>query len=178
MQGLDLSGLLIIDAHTHLGADAPGRPAARCMIDLMDELGIRQCLNSSLVALYSDCRAGNDMVHDAMRAFPGRIAGLCVINPHYPEEIVPEIEKRVAQGFVGVKIEPFLDKVHAADESYHLAYECAHRHHLIVKAHTYNDGHPENTVNHPALFDAIAEKYQHARFIIAHAGGAPAVDKE
>jgi len=174
MRGMDLSGLLIIDSHTHLGVHTKEHPSAGSMIQLMDQLGIRKCLSSSWLALFSDCSLGNEMVHQAMREFPGRIAGLCVINPNIPEEIVPEMEKRMAQGFVGAKIEPFLSKCNADDRNYHLLYEYANRHGLIVKVHTYKDGNPGNYPNHPELLDDIAAKYRNVRFILAHAGGAPA----
>jgi len=174
IRGLDLSGLLIIDSHTHLGVHTPGNPSARNMIHLMDEVGIRKCVNSSWVALFSDCAIGNGMVHQAMQEVPDRIIGLCVINPHYPDEIVPEMEKRMTQGFVGAKIEPFLSKYSADGRNYHLLYEYANQHSLIVKVHTYKDGNPGNYVNHPELLDDIAAKYRNVRFILAHAGGAPA----
>ena len=175
--GEDLSGLGIVDCHAHLGEerDAPrfGDPSAAGLVRVMDRAGVRECLCSALLAVGPDFELGNDMVAQAMREHPGRIRGMCVVDPNYPEAIVPELEKRMAQGFAGVKIHPWSHGWYANDPRYHILYQYADDHGLIVKSHTYQDGSFGNALNAPALFDELAARYRRATFILGHSGGAP-----
>lgn len=50
-------------------------------------------------------RAANDEVLDAMREFPGRIAGWCYINPGYKQESLDEMTRCIRDGeMIGVKL--------------------------------------------------------------------------
>lgn len=175
--GEDLSGLGIMDAHAHLGplAGIPrfGDPSTQGLVRVMDRAGIGKCLCSALLAVGPDFEAGNDMVEQAMRESPDRILGLCVIDPNHPEAIVPELEKRMARGFVGVKIHPYNHRWYADSDRYRILYEHANARGLIVKSHTYSDGSFGNAVCNPLLFDELAGRYPKVTFILGHAGGAP-----
>jgi predicted TIM-barrel fold metal-dependent hydrolase len=157
----------------HRGTPLFGDPSAKGLVALMDEVGIKQCLCSAMVAVGPDFQFGNEMIHRAMVDYPGRFFGMCVVDPNYPDEIVPELEKRLRQGFAGVKIHPYCHHRTADDERYHIMYRYAHEHRLIVKSHTYCDGSYGNLVNDPDLFDELARQYPRATFILGHSGGAP-----
>jgi uncharacterized protein len=176
-RGEDLSGLCLIDAHGHMGShrNSPqfGEPGAAGLVAFMDQIGMEKCLCSALLAVCNDFSIGNDEIHEAMQAFPGRFMGLCVVDPNYPEDIESELALRMAQGFSGVKIHPFNHHCYVTDPSYHILYKYAHKHGLVIKSHTYCDGSYSNVVNEPALFDELAHTYKNATFIIGHAGGAP-----
>ena len=139
----------------------------------MDKLGIDKCLNSDIVAVGPDFRRGNDRMYRAMQDYPGRILGMCCVNPHYPDEIVPELEKRFAQGFTGVKIHPHSNSYFANGDNYHILYEYLNKHNGIVISHTYKNEDISNQVCYPSLFIEIAKKYKHMNIILGHSGGAP-----
>jgi uncharacterized protein len=176
-RGMDLKGLLIIDAHTHMEvprtAPSVGDPSAKGLVKLMDRLGISAGLNSAMMAVGPDFSIGNDTVYRAMTDYPGRFYGMCVVNPNYPEEIAPELDKRFAQGFTGVKIHPYGHNYFANGENYHILYDYLNRRGGIMISHTYMNEDIGNRICSPELFFEVAKKYRNMTLIMGHTGGAP-----
>ena len=83
----------VIDFHSHLGRwerygqyDEPGR-----YIRLMDAAGIDRSLVSCI--FYGEARRNNDTVARFVSANPDRFYGVAFATPHYPAEVVPELER-------------------------------------------------------------------------------------
>ena len=102
----------IVDAHMHLGPYGPFHVAqedAAGMIREMDRLGIRQGWISSHASISADALWGNDEVAAAVRAYPDRFLGFVVVDPNYPDEALPELERRLdSPEFGAIKIHPGL----------------------------------------------------------------------
>jgi len=150
-----------------------GGSGAKGAAELMDKNGVSKCLNSHITALKGDFSKGNDLMHRAMKKYPGKILGLCVIDPNFPGRIFPELDKRMAQGFAGVKTHPYIHGYFANGKNYHMLYEYAHKHRIFILSHTYLNEDPGNRFCDPRLFGELARNYKNARFILGHAGGAP-----
>lgn len=102
----------VVDAHMHLGPYSQFHIAhndAQGMIEEMDRLGIRQGWIASHAAISAEARRGNDETADAVRAFPGRFVGYVVVDPNYPDEVVPELERCLSMPeFRMIKVHPSL----------------------------------------------------------------------
>ena len=59
----------------------------------MDEFGIATSITHHTLGMVGEYRRGNDIIGQAMRRFPGRIEGAAMANPHYPDEIRPELQR-------------------------------------------------------------------------------------
>ncbi len=65
-----------------------------------------------------DVRHANDEMLSLQRAHPGLVFGYCVVNPNYPADAIAEIERRLDQGMIGIKLaasrranDPLLDPI-------------------------------------------------------------------
>jgi predicted TIM-barrel fold metal-dependent hydrolase len=161
--GLPLTGVRIVDCHAHLGAYAPMHtPAAGTaqMVGLMDRLGIEATCASSLTACGSDYRWGNDQVSQAMAACPGRVRGYVVVNPNYPEDTLPEIERCFARApFIGLKFHPEWHDYPPDGPNYEPALAYAQERGLIVLSHTWGTAD---------YLERLSRRYPNATFIQAH----------
>ena len=68
--------------------------------------------------------------------------------------------------FVGFKILASYWKIPLLDPRYETVWEYAHRHHLPILLHTWNDSY-----NSPAVLKEIVKKYSQAVFLLGHSGG-------
>lgn len=172
-KGMPLTDVLIIDEHCHMGEGnlnyiPDGSP--RAVVAEMDNLGIDTACVSHNAALAPDYKWGNDKVIEAMQTYPGRFAGYCTINPHYPEEIPDELERCFRnEGMKGIKLHPWCHERTLAYKNYVPVFEFASRMTCCVMAHTYS---LEDICN----MDKLASDYPEAIFIMAHTGGIPQVE--
>jgi predicted TIM-barrel fold metal-dependent hydrolase len=166
--GLPLAGHLVIDAHGHLGTygafDIPAS-TPEAIVAIMDRIGVRALCASHLMALVGDCRAGNDLLAEAMRRYPGRFIGYAVANPNRPEEIEPELERcRQALGMRGIKVHAGFAAQPVDSPGFWRMYEWSAAHgNLPVLGHGFDDA---------AAMERIALAFPQVPFIVAHAGGA------
>lgn len=160
---------LIIDAHAHLGAfrnfHIPGHDADG-LIAAMDSFGIDRTVLSAHAAISSDVRRGNDETTQAVRAFPDRLAGYCVVNPNYPDEVAEELDRCFASGcFVGIKLHPELHGDYPLDgPGYQPMWAFANDRRLPVLTHTYFGG------DRIEVIELLAQTYGDSQILIGHAG--------
>lgn len=158
--------VLIIDAHAHLGASYMF-PIANAdgagMLQSLDCLGVAvTCFSGIEAAVGVDFRAGNDAVAATVREFPGRFLGYCVVYPHRPEGVAPEVERCAALGLRALKIHSVHGMPYNASE-YLPAYEFANAHGFPVLAHTWGN-------RELGPIRELAQQYRNITWLAAHAG--------
>jgi predicted TIM-barrel fold metal-dependent hydrolase len=167
-KGIPLTDVLVIDEHCHMGAgnwNYIPDGSAGALVAEMDNLGIDIACVCHSAALAPDFRWGNDRVIEAMREYPGRFAGYCTINPHYPEDIVGEMERCfLNEGMKGIKLHPWAHERTLAHKNYRPVFEFAETMECFVMVHTYSQEEISN-------MDRLASEYPTAVFIMAHTGG-------
>jgi predicted TIM-barrel fold metal-dependent hydrolase len=167
-RGLPITGHLIIDAHVHIGplrefhipSDAP-----EGVIKSMDTIGIDKAVVSSLLAIQSDYKLGNNMVAEAIRKYPGRIVGYAVANPHFKEGIEAELKRCFDElKMSAIKIHPAWHEYPPDGGNYRPVWEFAKKRRGVVLAHT---GGSEEEM---AKYEKLSSQYPEVTFILAHAG--------
>jgi uncharacterized protein len=165
-RGIPLADDLVIDGHAHYGWCSSVHAAhsdAEGLIDSMDRIGIRTACISSLMALDSDFRRGNDEVADAMRRYPGRFAGYAALNPNYPGEIDAELSRCLdGLGFWAAKLHPGFHNYPSDGPIYHRVYAQMQERRGAVLSHAF--GGAETLAR-------LAETYPDVLFIEAHWAG-------
>jgi len=171
-KGLPLKDVLVIDAHAHLGATVDGwmyipTPDADTMIKVMDRMGVdKACISASLAS--PDYQRGNDLTAEAVRKYPERFIGLARVNPHYPEDIRPELERCFdLLGMRGIKIHPTSNDYPVDGEGYQEVWKFASERKAFVLSHTWHD----TPTCSPGKFVSIAKKYPEVPIILGHSGG-------
>jgi predicted TIM-barrel fold metal-dependent hydrolase len=166
-RGLPLQGVRVVDCHAHLGALAElhiADPGADGLVALMDRLGVESCCPSAHLAIGADYRWGNDLVAEAMAAHSGRILGYVVVNPNYPQDVLPEIERCFARApFVGIKLHPEWHGYPPDGPNYEPALGYAHERGLAVLSHSWGPA---------SHLERVSRRYPGASFIAAHVGAA------
>ncbi len=102
-----LSGIRVWDAHAHVGCDIDAQKlSAAQVVERLDLLGVER----AVVFPMNDPRQGfcfrhpNDLVWAAYERFPERLIPFFRLNPNFPSR--EEYERRVEQGFRGIKLHP------------------------------------------------------------------------
>ena len=173
-EGLPLDDVLVVDAHAHLGAYSEGRmyiptPDEDTMVRLMDRMGVDVACISSLEAM-SDFRTGNERTARAVRKYPDRLVGLAVVNPHYPEEVGPELERCFEElGMKGIKIHPTCNDYPVDGKGYEEVWRFASERGAFVLSHTWQG----SSTCGPKMLASVAEKYPDLPIILGHSGGNP-----
>ncbi len=168
-QGRPLTDEVVIDSHCHMGRwfnfNIPMCDAAG-MVKRMDRLGIRACIAAHHASIGPDFRYGNDEVLRGMSDFPGRVYGYATVNPHYPDELVGELDRCIQAGMKGIKVHPDAHRYPVDGEKYQPVWEYANEHGLPLLSHTGTGG------NHNPVkkFETLAEKYPNATIILGHSG--------
>ncbi|HOZ45217.1 MAG TPA: amidohydrolase family protein [Candidatus Hydrogenedentes bacterium] len=159
----------IIDAHAHLGPFVQFHIANHGpsgLIAEMDRLGIRQMWISAHAAISADAERGNEEVAEAARAFPGRFLGYVVVDPHYPDEVRRELDRRLAQPeFAMIKLHPALMEYPIDGPNYDPVWTCARERRCPVLTHAWT-GCPYCG---PAKVRRVLEKHPDIRIIFGHA---------
>ncbi len=160
--GIPLSDLQIVDAHGHLGrwCTVPLPAAtAREMLSTLDLAGVSRLAISANAAIGPDFRRGNDQVAAALRAFPDRYLAYAVVNPNYPDEVRPELERCFDQlGFHAIKLHTGLHNYPLNGEHYVPVFEFAQERRATILTHGC------------AGLAEVAAKYPDVSIIIAHLG--------
>ena len=164
-RGECLDDLGIVDIHGHLGRTdfcIPDR-SARSLVDVMDRLGVRSAVCSSMECFGTAPEAGNREVLEAVRAFPGRILGYVVLWPSDATENAAEARRYVDEGFVGVKLHNTTGFDYT-DEAFTGALSLANERRLVVLLHTWGREAELDQVRR------LAERYREASFVLGHSG--------
>jgi predicted TIM-barrel fold metal-dependent hydrolase len=159
--GERLSGEVLLDCHAHIGRHADyvipqGEPEE--LAAEMRRLNIRGAFVFQFTgAQTGEVAYGNDLIADACRRVPRRFLGLAMVNPVFERDVIPELERCRALGFVGIKLiswyqgypddGPLLDTI--------CAY--AHEHGMPILNHSWG----------PKLGEWLA-RYPRAQFICGH----------
>jgi len=163
MCGEKLDGVLIIDGHAHMGPWCPLQAlacSANDMVAYMDAIGVDAVCASGFLSITADFRLGNDMVADAIRRHPGRFVGYATINPHYPTDVLPELERCFDElNMTALKFHPAWHSYPVDGHSYMQALEFANDRRALVLSHTWGT---------PALLESLATKYTDVSFLVAH----------
>lgn len=157
----------VIDFHNHVGRygrlfmdDDPHR-----FVGFMDRAGVdRACMFN---VWYGDARHGNDMTARFVATYPDRFVGACFVNPHYPEEIVPELDRCFGElAMKYIKLYPAYLGRPADDPAYATVFEWADPRGMVILSH--HDRWPE-----PRRYIGLAQRYPDIKWVIAHGGNGP-----
>lgn len=174
-EGKPFRDAFIFDCHGHFGTEAgfhiPGADA-REYIAVLDRVGIDTVAISTFSSVFP---FGNDIIDEALTAWPGRFVGYARVNANYPEQIESELSRCFDElGFNGIKIHPYCDQVSPQDPRYDPAWEFASERNVPVLIHTWNSlryTDPLLDCCVPSLFEKIATDYPSAKIILGHSGG-------
>jgi predicted TIM-barrel fold metal-dependent hydrolase len=169
----------IIDIHAHpiLRHDHRGRSGADQLITRARSHGIRHLVVLGDVLAFgrspsaSQVRTINDETHGLMQRQPGIITGFCHLNPTLGARAVwPEIERCVARGFRGLKLEIANN---AADAAMRPLMEAANHHNLVVLQHAWSMTKIGERAFHtdPEDVATLARRFPDVRIIMAHLTG-------
>lgn len=166
LAGQPCDDVYIVDGHTHMGDyynfHIPW-PDAAGMVAAMDAYGIAAAVVSHHASISADYRFGNDMIIAAMQQYPGRFIGYAGINPNYPDDVLPELERCIAAGMRAIKLHPELHGDYPLDgANYRPMWEYAAAHNMVVLTHTYFNGDRLNIIEH------IAQQYPTTTILLGH----------
>ena len=166
-RGEPVQDLLVIDGHAHLG-EYPGffinKPGAGSMVQVMDRIGMGAAIISANVGLRSDPEAGNRLVLQAVRDYPGRLLGYVMANPHHTDDLESSLRRYLDEpGFVGIKIHPEChDDYPMLGSRYEPMWEVAAERKVPVLFHTYFGGDSLEEIAR------LAEKYPRVPLLVGH----------
>ncbi len=156
-------GLRLFDSHTHTGASDPD--GFTCSVyelvealELVDARGVVFTMHEPTG--YSEA---NDRVLAEVAASDGKLIAYCRLDPH--DRPVAEAERCLAAGARGLKLHPRAERFSLADPSVEPIFALANERRLPVVIHA-GRGIPalgRHVLGH-------AERFAHARPILAHAG--------
>jgi hypothetical protein len=119
----------------------------------------------------ADVTAGNDAMVGLLRRDGARVAMYVTVNPNYTTHALEEIDRRVAEGAIGVKLlasrradDPLLDPI----------CEAAARHRLPILHHIWQHRRrewPGQEISDGADLAHLARRHPGVTFILAHIGG-------
>ncbi len=165
------------DAHSHVGFEgqqsiaitALHEQGAAALVESFDEGGIDVSITSSWVGIHGDGAAGNRLVAETIRRFPGRFLGYATINPNYPETIDEELDFCFRKNrFVGVKPYPPRQQYPLDGPNHRKILEFADAHHLLVLYH--HAANWKTKLGAAAMIANLSERYLNAKFLFAHSG--------
>jgi predicted TIM-barrel fold metal-dependent hydrolase len=158
-----MPGLRLFDSHTHTGASDPD--GFTCSVyelvealELVDARGVVFTMHEPTG--YSQA---NDRVLAEVAASDGKLVAYCRLDPH--ERPVAEAERCLAAGARGLKLHPRAERFSLADPSVEPIFALANERRLPIVIHA-GRGIPalgRHVLGH-------AERFPHARPILAHAG--------
>jgi len=160
------SGMQIIDAHVHLGRGMQMQHDADSLLKAMDEAGIAfsvVCPMDRHMAVAN--REGNDLVLEAVKGHPDRLAGMAVANPWFGKSAVEEIRRALGKGLTGVNIHSVLQGFRLGEHLVDPILEVAAKSDVPVYAHTGTAGLAE-----PFHLIELARRFPTVNFLMGHAG--------
>ena len=151
--GQPISDVLIIDGLT--SAHIP-------FLKVMDRLGVDKA-----------CVQGPpDGVLPVIQEYPDRFVGMCRVDPNYPDDVLPTLERAFAGGMRGIKLPPAAHTEYYPIDgpNYRPVFEFAVAHQAPVLIHSGPRTEVDLRLNRPYLIAKVAEWYPNANFIISHCG--------
>jgi len=171
--GIQITDVEIIDLHAHLG---PSRiihiPANDpvSMIKMMDLCGIDKTVVSPNHGIDSDIVLGNNIMLEAISNHRKRIYGACMVNGHYPELSLDELQRcfSVEKDVKMIKVHPFFTFCNMKDKRMKKIYKFASDRKLVVLVHTWLDN---DQYGNQDIFAEVAKDYPDIKWIMGHSGG-------
>lgn len=176
---------MLIDVHAHFYTERCPRQDWRRLNQRRRDVGRRIGITTHVASILGswgarsptyfpsrdDVEHANDAMLRIQREHPGEVLGYCVVNPNYREHAIGEIERRLEEGMVGIKLaasrradDPLLDPV--AD--------LAGRRRVPILQHVWHDrgrDWPGQDASDGADVGRLASRHPRTRFILAHLGG-------
>ncbi len=114
--------------------------------------------------------AYNSWAIEAGKRRPGRFAAMVAIDPVLMGEtwVRTEVERRLAQGALGLKIVPYAIECHPADDRMAVVWELANARGLPVVSQS--GGRAPSDFAYPANFEPVVKGYPKLQLIMAHVG--------
>jgi predicted TIM-barrel fold metal-dependent hydrolase len=119
----------------------------------------------------ADVSDANEKMLALQQEHPGLVFGYCVVNPNFTEHAVHEIDTRIKQGLVGIKLaasrranDRLLDPI--AERAAALGVPILHH----IWQHRRRDW-PGQEASDAIELGALADRHPRARFLLAHIGG-------
>jgi predicted TIM-barrel fold metal-dependent hydrolase len=171
--------MVAIDVHTHpiLRHDDRGKAGAAQLIRRARAHGIGHIvvlgdvLGFGRLPSEAQLRTINDETYWLMQQYPGYVTGFCHLNPVLGERAVTrEVERCVARGFKGIKLEIANN---ARDACMRPLMVAAERHGLVVLQHAWSQTKIRQRSFHTDPEDAgvLARRFPNVRIIMAHLTG-------
>jgi len=134
----------------------------------MDRLGIDRSLAIPFPVV-EDYRSQHDLIGQATREHPDRIAGAACLYPFIERRAFCDEVRRCREqyGFVALKLQPQYHGLNVLSGASDFFFEAALENHLAVVCHT-GTGLP---LSSPALLMMPARKYPTLKIVAAHSGG-------
>jgi predicted TIM-barrel fold metal-dependent hydrolase len=176
---------MLVDVHAHFHTErssrADWRELNRRRLDAGRRMGITAHV-ASIMGSYgarspvyfpspADVEHANDAQAGLCAEHRGLVYGYCVVNPNYPDHALREIDRRLAAGFIGLKLaasrradDPLLDPIARA----------AGRHGVPILHHIWQHRRhewPGQEASDAAELASLARRHHETRFILAHLGG-------
>lgn len=176
---------MLIDVHAHFHTIAGPRGDWQRMNARRLEVGRRIGITAHVASILgtwgarspvyfpspADVEHANDAMLALSRAHPALVFGYCVVNPNFTDHALAEIERRLHEGMIGIKLaasrranDPLLDPIAALAAGRGVPI----LHH--VWQHRRQDW-PGQEASDAAELAQLAVRHPRARFILAHLGG-------
>lgn len=156
---------MVLDLHGHFGRYAQAIPdlTAKGLVGVLDRVGVQSIVLSHMQCVSWHVPEGNDQVLEATQAFPGRILGYALVFPVTPAAARRELERRLDQGFVGLKLHSS-NGIAYNHPGYAETLALANERRLPVLLHTWGSQQDFQAVRE------LATRYPECAFLMAHAG--------
>lgn len=176
---------MLIDVHGHFYTERSGRTdweaVNRRRMTCGERVGITHVV-ASILGTYGfrsptyfpspeDVGHANDAMLAIARAHPGRVLGYCLANPNYTDHALREIERRLDQGMVGVKLAA---SRRATDPLLAPIAELAGERGVPILHHVWQHRRrewPGQEASDSSELCELAARHPRTRFILAHLGG-------
>jgi predicted TIM-barrel fold metal-dependent hydrolase len=157
-------GFRVHDCHGHLGGHMSHYHVPDGDLDStvreMDRFGVERCVVFSMAGVVSDECYGNDLVADALRRYPDRFVGLCLLNPHRGrEEMLAELGRCADLGFRGIKLIAHYQGYPNEGPLIDVACEWVHEHRQIILNHDWGS---------VGQVERLTREYDQACFFTGH----------
>ena len=158
--------ITIIDSHTHVGSDLDGHTLG--VSELRKKMKHND-IDKSIIFPLNDPRAGktfsypNDRVLKAFKKHPDRFIPFFRLNPNY--EWRKEFNKRLSQGFRGLKMHPSSQNFRIYSSSTSKIYELLEKHNLPILLHC---GFGVDQIADDLL--KVSKSFKNLKIILGHGG--------
>jgi len=162
----------VIDFHAHAGRwgnravdDDPEK-----FIATMDAAGVDKANINCIY--YGDAWRGNDIVAWFVEQYPDRFIGVAYVTPHYPEEVIGELERAFdVLGLISLKVYPTYYGKPIDDPGYFPIFEWCNERGVTMMSHS-SFANEDDTLTLPRKFIALAQQFPKMNWVLGHSGNA------